>query len=216
MEDKIILETLSEVIKTRRSTRSFSNEVPSKEIINEIIESAIYAPYGGATGIPLKEMRKIFVFSQNTENFKKAHELLHSQIKKNAKKVNRLMLLFPFLKKKMKSFSNRLNLLSSNGIPSLNEASHYIVIAEKNGFPPVEKQSIAHALQNMWLTATNAGLGFHLLSATGIMASNKHFLELLGLPSGEYAIDGCVIGVPKTMPENDKKLDVNDFVTWLK
>jgi nitroreductase len=208
--------SLTDIIKSRRSTRSFSKESPSDETINEIVTSAIYAPYGGATGIPLKETRKIFVFSQNTGKFNKARELLLNQIQKNTRKMNVLLCLLPFLRKKMQPFCNILNMISKNGIPSLQEASHYIVIAEKKGFPPVEKQSIAHAMQNMWLSATNMGLGFQLVSATGIMANNKQFIELLGLPLGDYTIDGCVIGVPNTIPENTKAVDSTDFVTWIK
>jgi len=210
------MNSLADIIKSRRSVRSFSKESPSDETINEIVASAIYAPYGGATGIPLKEIRKIFIFSQNTEKFNKARELLLNQIQKNSRTMNVVLCLLPFLRKKMQPFCNRLNMISKNGIPALQEASHYIVIAEKKGFPPVEKQSIAHAMQNMWLSATNKGLGFQMISATSIMTNNKQFIELLGLPLGDYAVDGCVIGVPHKIPEKSKEVDSTDFVTWIK
>ncbi|MGD0953085.1 MAG: hypothetical protein ABR985_11955 [Methanotrichaceae archaeon] len=35
-----------------------------------------------------------------------------------------------------------------------------MVVAERKSFPPVEQQSLAHCLQNMWLKATALGLGF--------------------------------------------------------
>jgi len=208
--------SLAEVIKSRRSIRNFTTEAPPIEAVKEIIQSAVFAPYGGATGIPLNEIRKIFVFSQHTEPMEKARKMLLSQIKKNARKINTLLMLLPCLRKKMKPFSNRLNALSKNGIASLNEASHFIVVAEKKGFPPIEKQSIAHAMQNMWLTATNLDLGFQLISATGIMSKNRQFLKLLGLSKGEYEIDGCVIGFPQKYPEMTKEINIDDYATWIR
>ena len=50
---------LEEIIKVRKSTRSFSSEIPSESDINNVVEPAVYAPYEGATGIPLDEIRKI-------------------------------------------------------------------------------------------------------------------------------------------------------------
>jgi nitroreductase len=169
--------TLAEVIETRISTRSFAAEIPHKEDINEIVRSAVLAPYGGATGIPLSEIRKIFILSQGTKTMEKAREMLLTQVKRNSKKIAVLLLLLPFLRKKMRPFSNRLKAISKNGIPSLKEAAYFVIIAEKKGFPPVEKQSIAHALQNMWLSATAVGLGFQLISCEAWHASQERKTE---------------------------------------
>ena len=215
VENNNFPKTLEQVIKSRRSIRSFTNEVPRFEDVEEILKAALYAPYGGATGFQLNEIRKVFVFTQNSDKMKEAKELLLSQIKKNSKKMNNLLVFFPFLKKKMEPFANRLKSISSNGIPSLNEAPYYIIVAEKKGFPPIGKQSIAHALQNMWLTATEKGLGFQLISATGKMSNNKQFLQLLGLHQGEYEIDGCVIGYATKYPETIREIDLEQSVKWI-
>jgi hypothetical protein len=71
-------------------------------------------------------------------------------------------------------------------------------------------------MQNMWLSATARGLGFELISATGIMSKNKEFMKLLGLKAGDYVIDGCVIGVPKTAPVPREESHVEDYVTWIR
>jgi len=83
--------TLEQIIKLHHSTRNFSKEIPSQETIIKVIESAMYAPYGGATGIPLEDIRKIFVFRQDTESITKAREIFLAQIRKNAIKINRLI-----------------------------------------------------------------------------------------------------------------------------
>ncbi len=211
--------SLTEIIQSRRTIRSFMTEIPPIEYIKEIIQSAMFAPYGGATGLSVNEIRKIFVFSQHTESMEKAREILRSQLKKKARKMNMLLILLPFLRKKMQPFSNKLDALSKHGIPSLYEAPHFIIIVEKKrvppGYPPIEKQSIAHAMQNMWLTATNLGLGFQLITETGILSQNKEFLKLLGLSQANYAIDGCVIGFPKTSPERREDITIDNSATWI-
>lgn len=206
--------TLEQIIKLRRSTRNFTKEIPSQESLTKIIESAIYAPYGGATGIPLEELRKVFVFRQDTKSMAKAKEIFLNQIRKNAKKLNRLLIILPFMRKRMHAFSNKLNGFAKGGIPALNNAAYFIVLAEKKGFPPVEKQSMAHAFENMWLMATELELGFQLISATNTLSDNHDFLKLLNLKKGEYALEGCAVGIPKSRTEKIKKFDVERFITW--
>jgi nitroreductase len=208
------IKTFDDVINKRRSIRSFTNEFPSQELINKIIQAGILAPYAGATGIPLNQIRKFFIISAKSESMPMIKRLLLNQIQKNSRKLKIILSLFPFLRKKMGSFSNRLEQFSRNGIPSLEEAPYYIIIAEKKGFPPIEKQSMAHALQNMWLMATSLGVGFQLLSATGTMSKNREFLKILGINKGEYEIDGCLIGYPKNYP-SEKTVHVNEYAVWI-
>lgn len=70
-------------------------------------------------------------------------------------------------------------------------------------------------MQNMWLTATSFGLGFQLISQACLLAKSDEFLTLLGLPSGSYVIDGCVVGFPKEDPAIRKEIDLADYVTWV-
>lgn len=206
---------LQSVIRERKSTRSFSSEVPLRESIDRIIESCVYAPYGGATGIPLHELRKIFIFKQANENMAAVQELMLDQIRSNARKLGRVVTWLPFMKKKFGGFAKKLAGMSRTGIPSLLEAPYFIVVAERKGFPPVEKQSLAHALENMWLTATAEGLGFQLVSATGTMSGNADFVKLLGLPEGEYEMEGCLVGYPKKNTARYRDLDLDKFTQWM-
>lgn len=209
------IETLSEVIRMRRSIRSFTNAVPPIEGMKEILQSAIFAPFSRATNLPPKDIRKIFVFSPGTENINIAGELLLGQIRRVARMVNIVLLLFPSLRKKMGLFSKRISAIAETGIPGLAEGAFYIVVAVKKGFPSMEKQTIAHAMQNMWLSATVQGLGFQLISQTGMMSKNIEFMQLLGLKPGDYELDGCVIGMPKKVPEPREERYLEDFATWV-
>jgi len=214
METNTKISVLDEVIRSRRTIRSFYGEI-SDETLMKILESGIYAPFGGATGIPLKEVRKIFIFRQNTESIKVVRDIINAQLKSGASRIGLLLKLMPFLRKKMQVFANRLKNLSENGIPGLTEGAFYIVIAEKSGFPPVEKQSLSHTMENIWLTATAYGLGFHLVSATSLLSKNKKFMKILALNQGEWALDGCVIGVPKCMPPPREDRKIENFITWI-
>jgi len=130
-------------------------------------------------------------------------------------KVNGLLFFLPFLRKKLGAFANKMRTQSKSGVPSLKDAAYYIIIAEKKGFPLLAKQSIAYAMENIWLSTTAAGLGFQLISETGIMSNNKQFCNLLGLTKGLYQLDGCVIGIPQNTNIELKQFDFDKFVTWL-
>lgn len=145
-----------------------------------------------------------------------ARELLLTEIRRVARKVKIAITLFPFFKKRMALFAERISVVAKNGIPGLSDAPYYIVVATRKGFPAMEKQTIAHAMQNMWLAATAQGLGFQPVSMTSMMSKNKDFMQLLGLKAGDYELDGCAVGVQKAAAEPREERQLEDFVTWVR
>jgi nitroreductase len=123
--------------------------------------------------------------------------------------------LFPFLRKKMQFFADRLNATAERGLPALTEGSFYIVAAEKKGFPPIAEQSLAHVMENMWLTATAHGVGFQMLSVTNSLAKNTQFMNLLGLPPKGWALTGSMIGNPKQQPKGMRERSTDQFIRWI-
>ena len=113
------------------------------------------------------------------------------------------------------AYLGRLKMIAENGHPSLAVAPYYIVVAEYQGFPPAGLQSLAHVLENMWLKATALGLAFQLISVTESMAEDEAFVRLLGLPFGEYVMDGCVIGYPGADPPPAPRSNMSSAVRWL-
>ena len=67
----------------------------------------------------------------------------------------------------------------------------------------------------MWLKAAALGLGFRLLSVTTMMADNEEFVSLLGLEPGKFALDGCVLGIPKVVPSPPDRASLSEITTWL-
>ena len=108
--------TLEQTIKSRCSTRSFSKDIPSDDDVNKIIQSCIYAPYANSKGLPYHEIRKVFVFKQNTDSITKAKEILLTQIVKYSRIINTALIFLPFLKRRLKPFADKLSVNSKNGI----------------------------------------------------------------------------------------------------
>ena len=105
--------------------------------------------------------------------------------------------------------------IAQGRIPGVGSAPYYVVVAERGAMMAATQQSIAHAMQNMWLMATALGFGMHLVSVTSMMADDRAFCHILGLPVGEYALNGCAIGVPDQAPEARPLPDLGSVVRWL-
>jgi len=208
------INVLDDVLLSRRTTRNFLPDALSIEHVNAVIAAGYLAPYASMTGLSKDETRRFIVLRNGTENMSTARESIRLQIQRNAKKLGLASMFIPSLRKKGKTFSKRLNEMSKTGIPSMGVAPVYIVVAERKGFPPVEKQSIAHVMENMWLKATALGLGFQLISATGMMSKDKEFMSLLGLKIGDYELGGCLIGYPKSPAQKSEKPDISKVTTW--
>jgi nitroreductase len=121
----------------------------------------------------------------------------------------------PGLAAKSASFLKRLDAITTGGIRTLQEAPVWIIAAERKGFPPAEAKSIAHVFQNMWLKATELGIGFMLLSLTGMLSGDAAFMAELGLKKGEWEIDGCLMGTPARASEPSAEHLPAVSVSWL-
>lgn len=95
------------------------------------------------------------------------------------------------------------------------DAPCLIIVAEKKGFPPAEKQSLAHVMENMWLKSVSLNLGFRLLSIFENLNESKEFCEILGAEYGKYAFNGCIIGYPQNSPNEGKRAKLEEVVYWL-
>jgi nitroreductase len=205
---------LDEIIESRRSIRSFKSDIPPKDAIKAIIRAGLFAPYAGAA-IDQKNFRRFVVIQKGRPTMTKAGELMQRQIKAMSEKLNLEMQRDPAMQSMAAKFSKRLEIISRDGVPGVGAAPYFIVVAEKKGYPPVEQQSLAHCLQNMWLKATALDLGFHLVSATAEMSKVKEFCNLISIPFGEFEINGCAVGYPLTKLPHAKRQDVEEVTSWL-
>jgi len=203
------------ILESRRSIRFFKDEIPPKEYIEDIIRAGLFAPYAAQAVDENEYFRKFIVISKNSEKMKEVAEIAKNKVKIMSEQLNAQMEKNPYLKEKGKSFSKRLELFADKGVLGIGTAPYYIVVAEKKGVPPVEQQSLAHCLQNMWLKATSLDLGFHLVSATAQMGEDKDFCELLGINPGDFGLNGCAVGYPKEIPPKTSRPAVGEVIKWL-
>jgi nitroreductase len=205
---------LDQIILNRHSIRQFSKEIPSKDLIESIINAGRLAPFAAASSSN-KYSRKFIAISRTNPVLMELAEIVKKQAQKAHEELSKQVDLSPELGIKAKIFFGRLEMTMKQGPLGLGSAPYYIVVAEPKGIPDVQMQSIAHCMENMWLKAIEIGLGFHLVSITGQMGDNPDFCKLINLPVGGYKIDGCAIGYPVSeLPAKPNYPSVSEITTW--
>ena len=197
VKEKGVEETVFDaLVRSRRSCRSFQEGTLNEASIRSILEAGWLAPHAGATGVALVDKRRFFVVRRASAAHGRLYPLALERVKANRRRLMIARRFVPGLAAKTANFMKRLDALSRGGIKTLQDAPVWIIAAERKGFPPAEAKSIAHAFQNMWLKATELGIGFMLLTMTGMLSADAAFMAQLGLAKGEWEIDGCLIGLP--------------------
>jgi nitroreductase len=203
-----------EIIKSRRSVRFFKDEFPSKEDIKDILKAGMMAPYAAQAVGENEDFRRFFVFENGSESMEIAANLMGKKAEEGLNHFKRMITEKPFLKNKVQPFMDKLQMIVDKGVLGVGTAPYFIVVAELRGVPPVEQESIAHCLENMWLKATALQLGFHLVSLTSQMAEEEEFMKLLNIPVGKYGINGCAIGYPAMKAPSVPRPNITKVTKW--
>jgi nitroreductase len=208
---------LDQILADRRSYRMFTAEIPNEGDIHRILHAGLLAPYAAAAVGGSKDyFRRFFVMKMGSKSMNAAIPLLMNQVNVMADGLENEMKTNPVLRQKAVSFVQRLGMIRKIGrVPGVGNAPYYLVVAERKGFPPVEQQSLAHCLENMWLKATALELGFQLVSITSQMSGNAEFCNILGIPTGEWELMGCAVGFPADELSPSIRPPVEDVTRWL-
>lgn len=204
-----------EIVKSRHSVRAFKDDKPQKKCIGEIIEAGMLAPYAAAAVGDVKDFRRFFVFEKNSSSSETLALLMKNKAEESVQHFESLIAEKPFIKSKVQPFLNRLQMVVDKGVPGVTTAPYFIIVAEFRGFPPSEHESLAHVLENMWLKSTALDLGFQLVSLTSQMAEDEELMKLLGLPVKKFALNGCAIGYPTTIPSVTPRPDIREATQWM-
>ncbi len=208
---------LDQVLAERRSHRMFRPEFCSEDEIRRILHAGLLAPFAAAAvGNSHDYFRRFFVMRRGSESMKAAIPLVMQQVMIMSAELEEGMKNDPLLRAKAGGFVRRLAMIREKGmVPGIGTAPYYIVVAERKGYPPVELQSLAHCLENMWLKATALDLGFQIVSVTSQMSSDPAFCKILGLPPGEWELMGCAVGYPADELSPSIRPPVEDVTVWL-
>jgi nitroreductase len=195
---------LMQVIAARRSIRSFGEQMPAREALDQVIAAGLAAPYAAAMAPGAVLDRRFLVLPRGSAALTAAA----AAIQAHATAALATAEVPPPLRA-------RLEPIAQGRILGVGTAPYYVVVAERGTTMAVQQQSLAHVLENMWLMVTALGLGMHLVSVTTMMAGDSAFCRVLGLQAGEYALNGCAIGVPVGAPDARSLPDVGSVATWL-
>jgi nitroreductase len=208
---------LDQVLAERRSHRMFRPDFCSEDELQRILHAGLLAPFAAAAvGDSRDYFRRFFVLRNGSESMKTVIPLVKQQISTMSAELETAMKNNPALRGKAAGFVSRLAMMQDKDVvPGIGTAPYYIVVAERRGFPPVEQQSLAHCLENMWLKATALYLGFQLVSVTSRMSSDTAFCAVLGIRPGEWELMGCAVGYPVDELSPSIRPPVEDVTVWL-
>ncbi|MDD1696816.1 MAG: nitroreductase family protein [Methanoregula sp.] len=208
---------LDQILAERRSYRMFRPDFPPKDAIRRIIHAGLLAPFAAAAvGNSADYFRRFFVMKSGSQSMNAVAPLVMAEIHRMSENLHEDMKNNLRLREHAMVFAQRLAMIKKRGVvPGIGTAPYYIVVAERKGYPPVELQSLAHCMENMWLKATALELGFQMVSITSEMAQNPAFCTILGITPGEWALMGCAIGYPHETLSPSIRPPVEDVTRWL-
>ena len=200
---------LDVIVRARRSVRSFSPIPPRKEAIEAIIQAGLLAPFGALAVAGKPDFRKVVVIRSTSSAMEAAADIFKNRMAKIGDELEKKVGPVPFVQ--------NLKRIGQQGVSGVGNAPYFVVVGERKGMPPIAAQSLSYCLQNMWLKATSLGIGLQLVSATMQMDDDPDFCRLLGIPCGEFALDGCTLGYPsdKYQPRPVKYPTLEESVSWL-
>ncbi len=188
-------DALTDILKTRRSVRSFSSITPDKIAIEQIVQAGFMAPFASIPAKGKSDFRKLFIISTTSSTMTEIESLIKITAPQH----------FAELKEKNAMASSFIKKLEAGDIKHLFANAPYLIIAAERrgqGFPltyePEQSISLSYLMHNMWLKATSLKLGFKLVSIFVHLklGNNPAFCDMLSIPCGEYAVDACVVGYP--------------------
>lgn len=204
---------LDNVLKARRSCRQFSEQLPAKALVSEVIEAGCIAPFAVASAYDVDVFRHFFVLFRDNPLLEKIDLLIREQCRCEAENLRKRMEQDIFVRNYGVMLEKNRAQTAKVGMPVFPNPPCLIILAEWRGVRRAERQDLAHVLQNMWLKATALNLDFCILSPVEELVDNREFCNLLGLPVGEYGFHACVLGYGKTTPP-EKKV-ASSQVHWL-
>ena len=233
-DDQTPEEFFETLIRNRTTTRSFSEATPDKADVEKIVAAGFYAPFAIIGTKDNPRFRKFFILHKDASAREEIQQILEKTASRLAllsgqqiiRKVWRLAEKTVFRTdaaawQYLDAHQLLIQSAESKGhFVNIRKAPYYIIIAEKVRNPQLTsfliRQSLAHCLQNMWLSATLQNLAFQPVSVTKFLSANKKVCNILGIEPNEYELDGCLVGLPKKQIEPKKRnFKSDEMVTWI-
>lgn len=220
IDAKLKNEILDDIILSRRTIRGFRSESPEEDMVRQVINAGLHAPYAKAEVEKFTDgyFRRFFVLRAGSDSMATASACLNEKVKELDAELEEKGKADPVVAEKSHSWANRLKWFQDLGhLPGVTNAPYFIIIAEYRGMgiPDLGQHALAHCLQNMWLKATALDLAFQIVSVTSEMGNDTQFCGLLGLKPGEWDLMGCALGYAKKTPGPSRRPSVDEITVWL-
>lgn len=206
---------LDEIIKTRRSIRSFTPDIPPRDLVERIIEAGLLAPYSLTSLTGSDDYRRFIVIPKSSISMHKVTRIFLSHLNNSLRDIENKIKENVNFRPHGELFKRVINEVYKRGIPGVGTAPYYIIVAERRGLSSAEQSSLSHCLQNMWLKATALGLGFHLVTLTTQLAEDEEFCKIIGIPPGQFALNGCAIGYPNEILPPKSTPNLQAIIKWM-
>lgn len=176
-------------IKERRSIRKYTDKTVSKEIINEILDSAIYAPSS--------HNMQPWNFTIITD--RRLIDGLSADIRAWYNSITKLSAPLYFIKEVKESVEEmRKRVKSEKDLFFYNAPAVVIIHAPKKRF---SLQDCSCAAQNMMLAARSLGIGSCWIGFADIaLNKNRRIRKRLGIPFSHRVMSTLVFGYPEKFP----------------
>lgn len=204
---------LDKILEARSTCRSFSDKLPSKEDVEAVIRAGELSPYASIDSKAIEPFRQFFVMFKDDPKLDIIDRLIKEQSAKDLEKRLEEKKTDKFLEENGERVEKLWDNVAKNGESTFPNPPCMIVIAEWRGARRAERQSLAHALENMWLKATSLNLDFQIISVIENMTNNKEFCELFGLPEERYGFHACVLGYGN--PDRGRNPRCTTKTNWL-
>ncbi len=185
--------------------KEFKDKKPRKTLIEQIVDAGMLAPYDTDSIDDQKDFRQFFIFEKGSFECNKLALLMEKKAKDKLNYVEELVAKKPFLKSNFHNGTNMLRFGVDKLISNVTTAPYFIIIVELRNLLPSEQEPLKRVLEDMRVKADEFNLGFNLLllpcgnlSLVSQMSGDEELMNLLGLPNKKFAINGCVIGHPKS------------------
>ncbi len=190
-----------EAILTRRSTRRFKNEIPTRELLEKVIEAGRYAPSGS------NSQSTHFIVITDEDTLSTLEELVKQEFSKMEVAEDTYV-----------SIKNSINAAKSGQYVFHYGAPVFIVTANRRGYGNAMADS-ACALENMMIAANALDLGSCWINQLHWLDENetiRNFMIEKGLAEDETITGGLILGYPeKGVPERNPLERKGNPVTWV-
>ncbi len=188
------MKEILEVIKERRSIRSYQEKPVSEEAISLILEAARWAP----SALNHQPLRYIAISDKN---------IIESLSRRTIACARKVIRWLPILRLFVRALRDerlvariRERAASTSGDPIFYCAPLLILIlVDKRSFHA--EKDLGFAAQNMMLEAEVIGLGSCVIGFASLLNSDGQVRKILGIPPGHRILAGVVFGYPKTSPK---------------